>query len=157
LTHQGLDDAGRYEQTAHLRSLLEHNGILPARDEPLGRFDWLTQKLEAITEPAVRTPVEQFATWHHLHRLRKTSTPGLRSDAATRYAKQDITEAIKFLTWLHNAHQRTVATCPQQDVDEWLASGPTTRLKVRNFFILRLGQESPVEQLRADHLSTAPS
>ena len=135
MTHQGLDDAGRYEQTAHLRSLLEHNGILPARDEPLARFErWLTQKLEAITEPAVRTPVEQFATWHHLHRLRKTSTPGLRSDAATRYAKQDITEAIKFLTWLHNAHQRTVATCPQQDVDEWLASGPTTRLKVRNFF-----------------------
>jgi hypothetical protein len=29
LTHQGLDDAGRHEQTAHLRSLLEHNGILP--------------------------------------------------------------------------------------------------------------------------------
>ena len=50
LHHQGLDDAGRHEQTAHLRSLLEHNGILPARDEPLARFErWLTQKLDAIT------------------------------------------------------------------------------------------------------------
>src|ERR1700682_3042736 len=131
LTHQGLDDAGRYEQTAHLRSLLEHNGILPARDEPLARFErWLTQKLDAITEPAVRTPVEQFATWHHLRRLRRTSTPDQHSDAATRYAKQDITEAIKFLTWLHSAHQRPAPPCLQQDVDEWLASGPTTRSKV---------------------------
>ena len=122
-------------ETAHLRSLLEHNGILPARDEPLARFErWLTLKLDAITEPAVRTPVEQFATWYHLRRLRKASTPGQRSDAATRYAKQDITEAIKFLAWLHNAHQRTVATCLQQDVNEWLISGPTTRSKIRNFF-----------------------
>jgi len=135
LTHQGLDDAGKDNETAHLRSLLEHNGILPARDEPLARFErWLTLKLDAITEPAVRTPVEQFATWYHLRRLRKASTPGQRSDAATRYAKQDITEAIKFLAWLHNAHQRTVATCLQQDVNEWLISGPTTRSKIRNFF-----------------------
>jgi hypothetical protein len=135
LTHQGLDGAGRYEQTAHLRSLLEHNGVLPARDEPLARFErWLTEKLEAITEPSVRTPVEQFATWHHLRRLRRTSTPGQHSEAGIRYAKQDITEAIKFLTWLHSAHQRTAATCLQHDVDEWLASGPTTRSKVRNFF-----------------------
>ncbi|MGB9305935.1 MAG: recombinase XerD [Mycobacterium sp.] len=135
LTHQGLDDAGMDTEAAHLRSLLGHNGILPARDEPLARFEqWLTQKLDAITEQAVRTPVEQFATWHHLRRLRKASTPGQRSDAAARYARQDITEAIKFLTWLHNAHHRTAATCTQQDVDEWLASGPTTRSKVRNLF-----------------------
>jgi hypothetical protein len=52
----------------------------------------------------------------------------------TRYAKQDITEAIKFLTWLYKTHQRTAAPCLQHDVDEWLASGPTTRSKVRNFF-----------------------
>lgn len=135
LTHQGLDDAGMDTEAAHLRSLLEHTGILPARDEPLARFErWLIHKLDAITEPAVRSPVEQFATWHHLRRLRKASTPGQRSDAATRYAKQDITEAIKFLTWLHNAHQRTAATCTQQDVNEWLASGPTTRSKIRNLF-----------------------
>ena len=49
-----------------------------------------------------------------------------------RYAKQEITEAIKFLTWLHSTHHRTLATCLQQDVDEWLVSGPTTRSKIRN-------------------------
>jgi hypothetical protein len=49
-----------------------------------------------------------------------------------RYAKQEITEAIKFLTWLHSTHHRTLATCLQPDVDEWLVSGPSTRSKIRN-------------------------
>jgi hypothetical protein len=133
LTHQGLDEAGTDKAINHLRSLLEHAGILAARDEPLAWFErWLTTKLEAVTEPAVRAPVERFATWHHLRRLRKASVPGQSTAAAARYAKQEITEAIKFLTWLHSAHSRTLATCLQQDVDEWLASGPTTRSKVRN-------------------------
>ena len=133
LTHQDLDKAGTDTATNHLRSLLEHAGILAVRDEPLARFErWLTQKLEAVTEPAVRAPVEQFARWHHLRRLRKASVPGQSSAAGARYAKQEITEAIKFLTWLHSAHHRTLASCQQQDVDEWLASGPTTRLKIRN-------------------------
>jgi hypothetical protein len=135
LTHQGLDDAGKDEETAICVVSSNTTASWPPEDEPLARFErWLAMKLDAITEPAVRTPVEQFATWHHLRRLRKASTPGQRSDAATRYAKQNITEAIKFLAWLYSAHQRTVATCLQQDVNEWLVSGPATRSKVRNFF-----------------------
>jgi hypothetical protein len=27
-------------------------------------------------------------------------------------------------------------TCTQQDVDEWLASGPTTRSAIRTFFVV---------------------
>lgn len=54
-----------------------------------------------------------------------------RSGAMTRErgpvhaSKQDITETIKFLTWLHGAYGRTAETCVQADVDEWLASGPS--------------------------------
>ena len=133
LTHVGLDEAGSDKAVNHLRSMLEHAGVLAARDEPLARFErWLSVKLEVVTEPAVRGPVEQFATWHHLRRLRQTSVPGQDSAAAVRYAKQEITEAIKFLTWLHSTHHRTLATCLQHDVDEWLVSGPTTRSKIRN-------------------------
>lgn len=133
LTHVGLDQAGSDKAVNHLRSLLEHAGVLTARDEPLARFErWLSVKLEVLTEPAVRGPVEQFATWHHLRRLRQASVPGHNSAAAVRYAKQEVTEAIKFLTWLHSTHHRTLATCLQPDVDEWLVSGPTTRSKIRN-------------------------
>ena len=133
LTHVGLDEAGSDEAVHHLRSVLEHAGVLAARDEPLARFErWLSVKLEVLTESAVRGPVEQFATWLHLRRLRQTTVPGQDSAPAVRYAKQEVTEAIKFLTWLHSTHHRTLATCLQLDVDQWLALGPTTRLKIRN-------------------------
>ena len=36
---------------------------------------WLAAKLNAIDSPTVRTPVEQFATWHHLRHLRTESKP----------------------------------------------------------------------------------
>jgi hypothetical protein len=39
------------------------------------------------------------------------------------------------LTWLCVTHHRTVVTCTQQDVDEYLASGPTTRHAIRTFFV----------------------
>lgn len=102
----------------------------------MARFEvWLADKLHAIDSPAVRGPVEQFATWHHLRRLRGGSKPGQSSDGPVRSAKQEITETIKFLTWLEQTHQRTVVDCTQQDVDEYLAPGPTTRHSIRTFFI----------------------
>lgn len=134
LSHAGLDTAGGGVQISQLRSLLEHHGLLPPRDEHLAQFEsWLAAKLDTIEEPTVRAPVEQFATWHHLRRLHPDSTAG-HADGPPRSARQQITEAIKFLTWLHETHHRTVASCQQQDVDEWLASGPITRYHVRSLF-----------------------
>ena len=136
LSHDGLDTAGGGRHVSHLRSLLEHHGLLPQRDEHLARFEtWLASKLDAISKRAVRGPVEQFATWHHLSRLRRNSLPGQSSDGPVRSAKQEITETIKFLTWLNDTHHRTAATCNQQDVNEYLASGPTTRHLIRTFFV----------------------
>lgn len=43
---------------------------------------------------------------------------------------------MKFLVWLHETHQRTASACTQQDVDEWLATGPTTRSLIRTFFVV---------------------
>ena len=52
----------------------------PTRDEYLARFETrLASKLDAISKRAVRGPVEQFATWHHLSRLRRNSLPGQSS------------------------------------------------------------------------------
>jgi hypothetical protein len=136
LSHDGLDTVGQGRQIAHLRSLLEHNGVLALRDEYLARFEaWLASKLDAVPASAARAPVEQFATWHHLCRLRRISMPDQASDAPTRSAKQEITETIKFLTSLHEHHHRTATTCRQQDLEEWLATGPTTRTKVRTFVV----------------------
>jgi hypothetical protein len=61
--------------------------------------------------------------------------PGQSSVGPKRSAKQEITETIKFLTWLDTTHHRTAATCQQQDVDEYVAAGPTTRHLMRTFFV----------------------
>ena len=159
LSQEGLDAAGRGKHITHLRSLLEHHDLLSHRDEHLARFEsWLAFKLENIAKPAVRAPVEQFATWHHLRRLRRNSAPGQSSDGAKRSAKQEITETIKFLTWLDETHQRTAATCRQRDVDQWLATGPTTRHLIRTFFVWATKSKINVE-VRIDHrqAKTTPS
>jgi hypothetical protein len=136
VSHDGLDAAGRGRHITHLRSLLEHNDLLPQRDEHLAPFEsWLAATLGAIAKPAIRAPVEQFATWHHLRRLRSKSAPGQSSDGPKRAAKQEITETIKFLTWLDTTHHRSAATCLQQDADEYLALGTTTRHLIRTFFV----------------------
>jgi DNA-directed RNA polymerase specialized sigma24 family protein len=135
LTHYGLA-AGPGRHIEHLRSMLTHHDLLPSRDEHLAAFElWLAAKLDAIDSPAVRGSVEQFATWHHLRRLRSESKPGQSTDGPKRAAKQEITETIKFLTWLEQTHDRTASTCSQHDVDDYLAWGPTTRHLVRTFFV----------------------
>jgi hypothetical protein len=77
LTHEGLTAAGTGRHVNHLRSLLQHHGLLPERDEYLARFEvWPAAKLYAITTPTIRGPAEQFATWRRLRRLRSNTKPG---------------------------------------------------------------------------------
>jgi hypothetical protein len=135
VTHEGLDQLPPGLSVEHLRALLVHSGALPHRDPYLARFEqWIESKLAPLP-PEIAQPVERFATWHHLRRIR-TMTGGQRSlRGPVHSAKQEITETVKFLTWLHTTHQRTAATCTQFDVDTWLATGPTTRSAIRTFFI----------------------
>ncbi|SKV34101.1 site-specific recombinase XerD [Mycobacteroides abscessus subsp. massiliense] len=135
-SHESFDALEPGRHVSHLRSILVHHGLLPRRDERLMIFEgWIEMKLAAIGAKSVRGPVEQFARWHHLSRIRANSTPEGNSDASVRSAKQEITETIKFLTWLNKTRKRSAATCRQLDVDEYLASGPTTRHLIRTFFI----------------------
>lgn len=135
LTHKGLDDHPG-KPTEHLRALLQHHGYLPPHDPYLARFEsWIPTKLEDLHDE-VRQPVLHFATWHHLRRIRAKSVAGEATHGPVHSARQEITETVKFLTWLHEAHQRTAATCTQTDVDEWLATGPTTRSAIPTFFVI---------------------
>ncbi|MDX6240569.1 MAG: hypothetical protein QOG10_5389, partial [Kribbellaceae bacterium] len=82
----------------------------------------------------------------HLRRIRAKAAAGAATCGPIHSAKQEITESVKkdgprpfrvwFLLWLHETYQRTAETCTQQDVDEWLASGPTTRSAIRTFFVV---------------------
>jgi len=137
LTHAGIDShretVGRAAD--HLRALLVHHGLLPYQDPYLTRFEaWIDNKLRPL--PAeVAKPVEHFAKWHHLRRIRTMATPDKPAQHSVHSAKQEITETIKFLDWLWQTHGRTATTCTQQDVDTWFTTGPTTRKAIRTFFV----------------------
>lgn len=135
LTHDGLDNYDGGQEVEHLRALLVHSEFLPPRDPYLARFEqWIAAKVEPL--PAeVAQPVEQFATWHHLRRIRTMEAPRSSRQAPVHAAKQEITETAKFLSWLWDTHQRTIAHCTQHDVDAWLAAGPTTRSAIRTFIV----------------------
>lgn len=135
ISHEGLD-AVPGKPTEHLRALLQHHGLLPQRDNYLHRFEqWIATKLEGLPTE-VRQPVQHFAIWHHLRSIRAKSAATGNTRAPVHSAKQEITETVKFLSWLYETHRRTAATCTQQDADEWLAGGPTTRTMIRNFFMI---------------------
>jgi hypothetical protein len=136
LSHEALDREPNSLRVEHLRSLLTHHKLLPVRDHYLALFErWLPSKLDGINDPEVRRPIESFARWHHLRRIRSLSTDGKPTRGPVHSAKQEITETIKFLTWLKLTHGRTAASCVQADVDAWLADGPTTRHAIRTFFV----------------------
>jgi len=136
LNHEAFDAMPPSRSPEHLREMLVHHRMMPDRGDPrMARFEsWLEQRLETLQPtPAIHTPIEQFARWHHLRRLRENTDPTRNTDNATRCAKQEITEAGKFLRWLLDEHNTTINDLQQAHLDTYLSEGPTTRSTVRNF------------------------
>jgi len=137
LTHAAFDSLPRSTAKEHLRALLTHHGALPERgNEPVARFKkWLAERLASLPNDGTRSSIEQFATWRHLRRIRETErdSAGRNFETITHAAKQEITEAGKFLRWLRDVHSIGVNEIQQAHVDEYLSSGTTTRRHVRNY------------------------
>lgn len=133
VSHEALDELTGGPVVEHLRDLLVHHDVLPHRDRDLARFqNWLRVRLED-TDPAwARRALEQYATWHHLREMNAQLQRGHPLHGRVHHAKQEITEAGKFLAALHR-HDLTLATCTQQRLDLWLAEGPSTRFIIRTF------------------------
>jgi hypothetical protein len=105
LTHDGLDQyepSGRHVD--HLRAILRHNEVLPARDKYLANFErWIDDKLRPVTDPEIAMRIRQFATWHHLKRINELALAGKPTRGPVHASKQDITEALKFLAGVGQA------------------------------------------------------
>lgn len=136
LDHDSFNAARLGRAGGHLRELLIQHGLLPPRDPDLALFEaWLDKRLNQIDDPAVRKPIERFANWHHLERIRHKVRRGEPVAGSTHTAKQEITVVGGFLSWLLNDKHRTISSCTQADVDEWLSTGPTTRTAIRTFTV----------------------
>jgi len=134
LSHDAFDREPPSRALEHLREMLVHHQILPGRDDiRLVRFEaWLTKRLASFADdPQIQQPLEQFARWHHLRRLRQDPPPA-NMEHATRAAKQEITEAGKFLLWLHTEHDTRIDNLKQEHIDLYWSEGPSTRKHIRN-------------------------
>ncbi len=138
LTHDAFDAYKPSPAAAgHLREILVHHGMLPSRQSlPFAQFErWLTKRLADLEEcPDVHRPIERFARWHHLKNLRMKLDAGAQNlSTATLSAKQEITEAGKFLRWLLEEHGAIADNLQQAHIDQYLAGGTSTRKHIRNF------------------------
>lgn len=133
LTHDALDQLPQSRTIEYLRGLLVTNGALPPRDRRLATFErWLSDKLDHLDDADQRQVLERFGRWHHLRRLRRHAEAGPVPTGPVLTAKQSITVAAQFLSWLQ-ARGRGLPDCTQHDIDTWYASGPRTRENVERF------------------------
>lgn len=159
LSHDAFDREPPSRSVEHLREMLTHHMILPSRgDIHLARFEaWLDQRLATFESlPHIHQSLERFGRWHHLRRLRQDPPPR-NMDHATRAAKQEITEAGKFLLWLHEEQDTRIESIRQEHIDLYWSEGPSTRKHIRNFLQERriTGHRRPLTA-RARQAQTSP-
>jgi hypothetical protein len=133
-SHPTLDALGADRAVEYLRCLLVRYGVLPGRDRRLADFQrWAAAKLDGIGNGEHRRLLERFLRWRLLRHLRScSSTAAPLGHGPYQRAKQRLTMAIAFLAWL-DGRGRQLGECTQHDLDQWFATGPTTRRHVITF------------------------
>jgi hypothetical protein len=132
-THQALDQHPRPRAAGYLRQMLVAGGVLPPRDEELARAEqWLAGLLASMTVPEHRRLVRAFATWQVIMRLRRASGARRRPRTYTARARNMISAAVRFLSWL-GARGTTLPACRQADIDDWLTTAGPGAADVRDF------------------------
>ena len=118
----------------YLRCLLVHYDVLPPRDRRLADFQrWAAAKLDGISNAEHRRLLERFLQWRLLRHLRSCSGTAVPlGHGPHQRAKQRLTVTIAILAWLAD-RGRQVGECTQHDLDQWFATGPTTRRHVITF------------------------
>jgi hypothetical protein len=134
LTHAALDDLPPSKTLTHLRSVLVATGGLPRRDEHLAQLErWTTRKIAARPDPEERKILHQYGTWHVVRRIRQRSREATTANQAA-VARRHLSAATSFLDWLI-AHDLTLATAGQGDLDQWAAEATTNNFSNTGHFV----------------------
>ncbi|MFD9069099.1 hypothetical protein [Streptomyces lasiicapitis] len=133
VTHQSLDAVADGHVVDHLRALLVAHGVLAARDEHLARIErWLPKVLGRLPDAGERRIVEQWARWQPLRRLHQLPEHRPTSPGQACGIRQEIRAVVRLLEWLP-AQGSGLASCTQDHIDAYLATGPAERLRIRSF------------------------
>jgi hypothetical protein len=104
----------------HLRALLVDHAVLSPRDERLiGLERAINRRIARVDNPTERRILRSYATWRHLRRLRTLADRQPITADQVVYACNTLTAAADLLNWLQERGQ-TLATCTQDDIDDWL-------------------------------------
>lgn len=127
LTHVTLDELPQTKTLAHLRAVLVATGALAVRDEHLAQLEvWVDQAVAARSDPDERQLLHRYAVWHLLRRLRERTRTTHTTPAQATVVRANIGAAAAFLDWL-DAHQLTLGTCTQLDLDRWMTRASQAR------------------------------
>jgi hypothetical protein len=134
LTHRVLDELPPGKTVEHLRSVLVDIGTLPPRDEQMTRLNhWVACVIGERPDPGQQQLLHRYAVWHVLRRLRGRLGGTHATHGQVLAAQRIIQAAIALLDWL-TAHDLTLATARQGDLEAWLASAQAThRTDAGNF------------------------
>jgi len=135
LTHAAFDELPASKPLAHLRSVLVATGTLPARDEHLVQLGrWITQTVASRAGRQEKEILHRYAVWHVLRRLRQRTRGTHATCGQADAARRNIAAAVAFLNWL-TARGLTLASCPQGDLDEWMAAASISQRGPAGHFI----------------------
>ncbi len=135
LTHEALDELPDSPPLAHLRQVLVGVGALSERDEYMVRLElFLTDLLTSQPDPEQRKVLHRYAIWHLIRRLRRRNNGRPLTPQQFNSARQRTHAANAFLNWL-TAHDLTLATCRQTDLDRWLTDDSATYRHTAGHFI----------------------
>ena len=134
ISHDDLDRYPRSRVSNYLRQALVHAGALPHRDEHIEQVEaWLDEFLREHA-PAHTQLLRPFANWVVLRRARQRSRRRPTTEATAAWARQRIRTAADLLGYLDD-HNLDLGSLDQRTLDEWLATGRSTRHTVRDFII----------------------
>ena len=121
LTHQALDELPGTQALAHLRQTLVAVGALPGRDEEMVRLEaFLAGLLASQHDTERRRLLHRYLIWHLVRRLRSRNGGRPVTRQQSLLIRRLARGAVVFLDWLE-AHDLTLGTCRQADLDRWLA------------------------------------
>lgn len=133
LTHAALDELAATKIVRHLRAVLVAVGVLDARDENLARLEaWTAEQIAGIEPADDRHIIDTYATWWVLRRHRQRGRRRPTGDTTT--GRRNITVATALLAWLR-AHDRTLDTATQADIDLWAATTSDSRRRAGHDFL----------------------
>ncbi|WP_405814341.1 hypothetical protein OG241_07035 [Streptomyces sp. NBC_01390] len=132
LTHDLLDTLPAGHDECYVRALLVHTAVLEPREEGLERIaPWLERIL--VDRPAAHARlVHPYTHWVLLRQARTRAAKGLTTTSSWGRIRGRVTLILSFLDWLDEQHL-ALATLTQDNLDQWLTSGPRRLHDIRSF------------------------